>query len=334
MKGGEDIFSNKSLIALLSTLVIVSVLFAINPNSTQSTNDESSEKSNKTKKESEPLGFEMLKNNVQDATPGKGDIDIKVIKELKSGQITSLPWDQDAEFLKAKQDNQVDVLMAAYRTVLVDPLPGEEYNVHLAAKMLSGRVIAPGEIFSQNREIGPYDESKGFREGPTYVGSKLVTTIGGGVCKISSTLYNVAVLSNLEIVQRYNHGMPVPYVPYGQDATVAYGGRDFQFKNNTSFPIMVRAQGIGSTLYVAFYGKEKPPKVEWHHDIRDIQKAPTIYKKNPELAPGTERIIVEGMDGATVNSRVTITKADGTVETKNMGTSYYRPMPSLIERKD
>ena len=314
--------------------MIVSVLFAIKPNSPQSNDDNISYKRSKAADELELQRFEMLKNGIQGASPGTEDIDIKVIKEQKSGQITSLPWEQEADFLQAKQDNGVDVLMAAYRTVLVDPLPGEEYNVHLAAQMLSGRVIAPGEVFSQNQEIGPYDESKGFKEGPTYIGSQLVTTIGGGVCKISSTLYNVAVLSNLEIVQRYNHSMPVPYVPYGQDATVAYGGRDFQFKNNTSFPILVWARGIGNTLYMAFYGKEQPPKIEWHHDVTDIQKAPAIYKENPELSSGVERTVVEGMDGATVKSRITITWSDGTNETKNMGTSYYRPMPSIIERGD
>jgi hypothetical protein len=111
--------------------------------------------------------------------------------------------------------------------VLKDPLPGEESNVHLAAKILSGAIVNPGEIFSQNERIGPYSESRGFQKGPTYNGSKLSTTIGGGVCKIASTLYNAAILSNLPIVERHPHGMPVPYVPYGQDATVSYGKIDF-----------------------------------------------------------------------------------------------------------
>ncbi len=320
------------MIAILSTLLIVIALFALDLDVVQfSRNKPGIEKQEAMDKPQLP-DFEMLKNGVQGASPEKGDIDIKVIGQLKSGQITTLPWEQDADFLQAKEELGAEVLMAGYRTVLVDPLPGEEYNVHLAATMLSGRVIAPGQIFSQNRELGPYDESKGFREGPTYIGSQLVTTIGGGVCKISSTLYNVAVLSNLEIIQRYNHSMPVPYVPYGQDATVSYGSRDFQFKNNTSFPILVWAEAIGNTLYIAFYGKEQPPKVEWYHEIMDIQEASTIYKTNPNLAPGIERILIQGMDGATVKSRITITWPDGRVETKDMGTSYYRPMPSIVER--
>ncbi|NLJ40771.1 MAG: VanW family protein [Clostridiales bacterium] len=279
--------------------------------------------------------LELLDEGIKGASPEDAeneDLGIDISGESKSGQISSLPWEGEPEFSEAKKMNKTGVLMAAYRTVLVDPLPGEEYNVHLAAELISGRVIASGSVFSQNREIGPYDKSKGFREGPTYAGAKLITTIGGGVCKISSTLYNVAVLSDLEIVQRYNHSMPVPYVPYGQDATVAYGGRDFQFKNDTPYPIMIWARGIGNNLYVAFYGQEKPPKVQWEHEISNVQKAPVIYKGNPGLASWEKKIIIEGMDGATVKSKVVVTKPDGTVETKDMGVSRYQPMPYIVER--
>ncbi len=255
-------------------------------------------------------------------------------KEIKSGAITKLPWENDGAFKKAKKENNTPILMAAYRTVLKDPLPGEEYNVHLAARMLAGIVINPGEMFSQNQKIGPYVESRGFKEGPTYAGTRLITTVGGGVCKIASTLYNVAILSNLEIIERHNHNMPVPYVPYGQDATVAYGGKDIKFKNNTSSPMLIWAQGIGNTLYMGFYGSSKPPKVEWHHEVLNVQKAPKIYKKNFELPKGTEKIILEGMDGGVIKSWVTIKNSDGTSTTKQLGNSYYNPMPYIIEKNN
>ncbi len=248
-----------------------------------------------------------------------------------SGPITSLPWENDEAFTKAQQENGTAVLMAAYKTVLRDPLPGEEYNVHLAASMLAGIVIKPGEVFSQNGRVGPYTTERGFKKGPTYAGGQLITTIGGGVCKIASTLYNVAILSNLQIVERHNHGMPVPYVPYGQDATVAYGSKDIKFKNNTDSPILMWAQGIDNTLYMAFYGKQAPDKVEWHHEILNTQKAPDVKTRNPELPIGTSKMVLEGMDGATVKSWITITKSDGTSAVKELGISSYKPMPNVIE---
>lgn len=250
---------------------------------------------------------------------------------LSSGPVTEVPWQDDEQFKSTIEKNGTKVLLAAYRTVLKDPLPGEEYNVHLGAKMMAGTVLKSGEIFSQNNSIGPYTENRGYREGPTYSGANLIKTIGGGVCKIASTLYNVSIMSNLEIVERRNHSMPVPYVPYGQDATVSYGNVDFRFKNSTKDPLLIWAQGVDNTLYIAFYGKEIPPKVEWHHDILDIQKAQEIYKKNESLPKGTRKVILEGMDGVTVKSWVTIEKSDGTIETKQLGTSYYKPMASIIE---
>ena len=139
----------------------------------------------------------------------------------KSGPISVLPWENEEKFRSAINDTGNLFLLAAYHTVLKDPLPGEEENVHLAAKMLAGITLEPGQVFSQNSRIGPYNEARGFKRGPTYIGSQLTTTIGGGVCKIASTLYNVAILSDLGIIERHAHGMPVPYVPHGQDATVA-----------------------------------------------------------------------------------------------------------------
>lgn len=262
----------------------------------------------------------------------KNNVNLDLVYDPKSGPITVLPWQNDEEFIKALKENGNLTLMGAYHTVLKDPLPGEEYNVHLAAKMLKGRVINPGQVFSQNEKIGPYTEERGFRKGPTYIGSQLTTTIGGGVCKIASTLYNVSILSDLQIVERHAHGMPVPYVPNGQDATVAYGGKDFKFKNNTDGQIMIWAQGIDNTLFIAFYGKEKPRAVEWHHQVLSVEEAPRVYRYNENLEKDVEKLVLEGANGTAVNSWVTILNNDGTIETKQLGISKYRPMAYIIEK--
>lgn len=255
------------------------------------------------------------------------EIDIPEI----SGTVANLPWTEDEDFLKAQKNADAYVLMAGFCTVFENPQPNEEFNVHLAAKSVAGVVIQPNEIFSQNNTIGPYDEEKGYKSGESYVGSEITTTIGGGVCKMATTLYNASVFSDLEVVERYNHFMPVPYVPYGQDATVAYGSKDLKFKNITEFPILIWAEGIENRLYLALYGREKPSKVEWSHKILSTLKASTINKINPNLPKGTERVLVEGMDGAFVQSWVIVTDSDGSMRTKDMGNSRYWPMPYIIE---
>ncbi|NLW21896.1 MAG: hypothetical protein GXY88_01355 [Tissierellia bacterium] len=249
-----------------------------------------------------------------------------------SGTVSNLPWEEDEDFLKAKEENNTPVLMAAFCAVLIDPLPGESYNVKLAAKSLAGTVVGPQEIFSQNTTLGPYTQSRGYRLGASFAGPNIVQTEGGGVCKIATTLYNLAVLCDLEIIERYNHSMPVNYVPYGQDATVAYGYKDFRFKNNKDFPILIWTQVIGHRLYMGFYGQEKAPLVEWHHNITNRVEAPTHIRINPDLKEGEERILIKGIDGARVESLVTIKYEDGTIKTKNLGVSQYLPLPHVIEK--
>ncbi|OPX90265.1 MAG: Vancomycin B-type resistance protein VanW [Pelotomaculum sp. PtaB.Bin104] len=249
---------------------------------------------------------------------------------LLSGPVTEVPWENDSDFLSAKEQNDCPILMAAYKTVLKDPLPGEEYNVHLAAKYISGTVIAPNQVFSQNKKAGPYTAARGYQKGPTYLGTTVSTTIGGGVCKISSTLFNDVILSDLEVVERYTHRMPVPYVPYGQDATVSYGAKDFKFRNNTEASVMIWAEGVENTLFIGIYGKTVPPKVVWNHNVLKVFKFPIISTKNYALPPNTE-VIHEGMDGALIESSITLIYPDGTVKTKELGKSYYDPLPYIKE---
>lgn len=149
---------------------------------------------------------------------------------------------------------------------------------------------------------------------------------------MASTLYNVTIMSNLQVVERYSHSMPVPYVPYGQDATVSYGNKDFKFRNNTDTTLLIWAQGVDNILYVGFYGAVKPPEVEWHHEVLKKHAAGKVYKVNPALPGGTEKLVMEGMDGAIIKSWITITCPDGNVITKPLGMSYYDPMPHVYEK--
>ncbi len=248
-----------------------------------------------------------------------------------SGQITNFPWRNDKEFLLAKEKYDTPLLLAGFCAVLKNPLPGEEYNVKLASERMCGKVIKPSKIFSQNSHLGPYTKNKGYKEGATYVGGKIVMGTGGGVCKIATTLYNLAVLSNLEILERHNHSMPVNYVPYGQDATVSYGAKDFKFKNITNGNILIWSELIGNRLYMAFYGVKKPPHITWSHEVKDITEPSIKYVKNENLNPGEMKTIIQGLQGATVKSTITIEYRNGTISIKNMGISKYSPLPELIE---
>ena len=115
-------------------------------------------------------------------------------------------------------------------------------NIELGTKAINGTVLLPGETFSFNGTVGPRTKAKGYMLAGAYSAGELVESYGGGVCQISSTLYNTVLYANLEIVQRYNHSSVVSYVNAGRDATVSYGGKDFKFKNSRDYAIKIDAE--------------------------------------------------------------------------------------------
>jgi len=242
-----------------------------------------------------------------------------------------LPWEDDPAFQELCALHGAHIRMGAYATTLPDPHPGEEHNFKRAAELVAGHVIQPNEVFSMLQDIGPFDASKGFREGLVYVGGRVVRGMGGGVCKMATTLYNVAILADLPIVARRNHSMLVPYANPGQDATVSSSGIDLKFRNDTGHPIVIWAAAIDRTVYVAFYGQRVPPEVTWHHEVLQVQERPVVRRFNPELAPGEERVVVPGSEGITVKSWVELRYPDGRSARRDLGIDWYRPMARIIE---
>ncbi len=128
------------------------------------------------------------------------------------------------------------------------------WNIHLVAQALDGAVIPPQQIFSFNNRTGRREAFKGYKVAQIYVNKKIVEGVGGGVCQVSTTLYNAALRAGLPIVQRHRHSLPVPYIRSGRDATVSYPHRDFQFKNNTDSPLYLQARVEGSHVTITLWG--------------------------------------------------------------------------------
>ncbi|AFL99105.1 putative vancomycin resistance protein [Desulfitobacterium dehalogenans ATCC 51507] len=126
-------------------------------------------------------------------------------------------------------------------------------NIRLATEAINGTRIAPGEIFSFNETVGERTIAAGYKEAVVIEGNSFIPGIGGGICQVSSTLFNATNLAHLEIVERHHHSLPVGYVPPGQDATVFYSVLDFKFKNTTKEDIILRTLVEGGTLTIKIY---------------------------------------------------------------------------------
>ncbi len=188
------------------------------------------------------------------------------------------------------------------------------HNVRLASQNINDVVLAPGDIFSYNDIVGPRTTARGFKSANVYVGNKVEPGIGGGICQVSSTLYNAVIYADLNIVTRTNHSLPVSYVPMGRDATVSYGSIDFKFSNNTGHPIKVVASAEGGVNKISIYGtKENPARtIEIVTECIGTRPAPVTQKEDPTLPVGTVKVEQAGAIGSTYNA-YKITKENGSV---------------------
>lgn len=127
-------------------------------------------------------------------------------------------------------------------------------NVRLAANRIDGYELMPDEEFSYDKTILPRKSSNGYQSAPVYVGNKVESGMGGGICQPSSTLYCAALYANLEITERHNHSLMVSYLPPGLDATIAEGVLDLKFKNSTGYPIKISASASGGVVTFSIWG--------------------------------------------------------------------------------
>ena len=144
-------------------------------------------------------------------------------------------------------------LLASFATKYVNN-PNRTTNLRLAASKVNGTIVLPGETFSYNKTVGKRTVAAGYKEAAIYENGQVVDGVGGGICQISTTIYNAAVEANMEIVERRNHQFVPSYVSGGYDATVAWGSTDFQFKNTRDYPIKIEVDVSGGVASVGIYG--------------------------------------------------------------------------------
>lgn len=207
------------------------------------------------------------------------------------------------------------------------------HNVKISSDSINGTIIAPGEVFSFNNVVGKRTYATGYRDAAVIVGGLFEPGLGGGICQVSSTLYNTALLAGMDIVERHNHALAVAYIPLGQDATVAYGLQDFRFKNNTNYPIYIRALASGGKLTITIYGDMNyKQRIEVGHVVDKVIDYTEVRKVEDNLLEGEEKIETNGMPGYVVRSFRTFYDQEGNkVKTENLATDRYLPLNKVVK---
>lgn len=158
----------------------------------------------------------------------------------------------DSELLANISENRLHF----YETYYNESNEERSHNIFLSTAAINNHVVFPGEEFSFNKVVGQRTGEKGYMKAPVIVEGEFSEDIGGGICQVSSTLYNAVHLKGIEIVERYSHSRSVPYVPPGKDATVSWWGPDFVFKNNYNQPLLIYAHAKNGIISIGIYSAE------------------------------------------------------------------------------
>lgn len=209
-------------------------------------------------------------------------------------------------------------------------------NVKLAAQAINGTVVQPGQEFSFNGTVGERTEAKGYKGAAAYNNGEVVQEIGGGVCQVSSTLYNAVVKAGLKTTVRRSHTYEPSYVTPGTDATVSWGGPDYKFQNNSSAGIGIRAHYADQTLTVSIYGipilEEGVTYSLQSTKLKDTDPPAPTYEEDPTLEPGVEKVKSSGSIGSKWETRLVIKKNGGTISQNVDHTVTYKGHAPVILR--
>ncbi len=252
-----------------------------------------------------------------------------VMTAAQRGQVARVelgPRDPDLTTAKAKKLG-IRQELVSYTTQMGESSSNRIHNVHLMADFIDGTIVEPGEVFSFNDVVGPRTAERGFLEGQEIIGSLVLPSIGGGVCQTATTLFNDAFEIGLPILARTNHNLYLAHYPIGRDATVAWGGPDFRFKNDLKHAILIKTSYTDATLTFTFYGTSEHRRVVSHTGALVNWTSPSMnYAVDPNAPHGSVKVVQgTGEKGFDVTVDRTVYAANGKQLRHDTFKSHYIP---------
>lgn len=234
----------------------------------------------------------------------------------------------------AESFKDIQNLVASFYTTYNNADPNRNVNLKVGSEKINTTVL-PGEIFALSKFIEPITYEGGYRASKVIVNGMLEEGIGGGICQVASTLYNALLMTDLEITMRQNHSLSVAYVPLGRDATYSTNSIDFQFKNNSQYPIFIESYCENNKLYVNLYGHiDLKPKYTIKFDsvtTETIHPPATKYVEDPTLPEGQKIEEVTALYGKKVKLYKLYYDGNALVKKELVNDSYYRPRASVVK---
>ena len=207
---------------------------------------------------------------------------------------------------------------------------GRTSNLRRGAESIDGTLLLPGDVFSFNETTGPRVASAGYMEAPVILRGELVPGIGGGICQVSTTLYNAVVRAEMEVVERSNHSLPVSYVPKGQDATVAFGAIDFRFKNTREEPVYLESFVSGNHMYVKIHGdKREDREILLYSQTTQVIEPSVEVRHDTTMYMDEVKVEREAKTGYRVVTYKIVRENGMEVSREEFSREYYRPVNGI-----
>lgn len=259
----------------------------------------------------------------------------KILEEQKEEYVIPLKITKPGIVVEdLKNQNFFPEQISKYTTRYDESNINRSTNIKLASEKIDGTILMPGETFSYNKIVGERTIKAGYKEAAVYMGGKVVDGIGGGICQVSSTLYNAVLEANLEITSRRNHYFITSYVSASRDATVSYGTIDFKFKNTRTYPIKIECISQNGICMISIYGIKEDTEYEViiEDKITEVIPYTTKYIKTNKLEKGVENEIQKGVNGYK-SEAYRILMLNGKVISKTLlSKDSYNPLERIVEQ--
>lgn len=243
--------------------------------------------------------------------------------------IKSLGAKVTAEALKT-----VNSKIGSFSTSFTSSSEARSTNISLATQSINGKVLMPGDTFSFNEVVGERTKERGYKEAGVIVNQQLDSGVGGGICQVSSTLYNALLRGNIKTTERVHHTFPSTYVEKGLDATVDWGNIDLKFKNTFDYPIYIEGFTSNKNVYFNIYSNSSLAKRSYSitTEVYSTIEPTTKYIDDPTLPVGQTEVVKQARSGYRVRAYKNIYENGKLIGREQISNDYYIPINGVIKR--
>ena len=272
----------------------------------------------------EVIGIKINKDTIRETIIDK-------IDELDFNE-TSIPINIIKPKYTYENLSKINSVLGSYKTKFNLSNYNRSNNIYIATNKTNNILLNNNEEFSFNNIIGQRSEQAGFKEAPVIINGEMQSGLGGGICQVSSTIYNAVLYSGLEITEARNHSIPSSYIEKGRDATVSYGAVDLKFRNNYQYPILIQNKVINDTIVTTIYGNDRYKReIDIVTELVETIPNKTIVKKSSIMYNGENFIQEKGRNGYKIKTYRIYKNKNGEISSKEyINESYYPPINKII----